>query len=59
MNPDAKVFIDDIEAVKKRAVEYAGFINKLKDRLSPPRRHWPRNPLLLPWYRHSSRTFNE
>lgn len=34
MNPDAKVFIDDIEAVKKRAAEYAGFINKLKVRLS-------------------------
>lgn len=34
MNPDAKIFIDEIDGVKKRASEYAGFIKKLKDRLS-------------------------
>ena len=34
MNPDPKAFIDEIEVVRKQAVEYAGFINRIKDRLS-------------------------
>ena len=34
MNPDPKAFIDEIDVVRKQTVEYAGFINRIKDRLS-------------------------
>jgi hypothetical protein len=34
VNPDAKTFIDELEVVRKQAVEYAGFINRIRDRIS-------------------------
>src|SRR6266513_206980 len=37
-NPDAKAFIDKIEATEHQVAEYSGFLKKLKMRLSRPKK---------------------
>jgi hypothetical protein len=47
VNPDAKVFIDELDAVRKQAIEYAGFINKLKRRLSRAEKAFAEKPAIV------------
>ncbi len=47
MNPDAKTFIEGVEAARKQALEYAGFINRLKSRLLRAEKALAEKPAIL------------